>query len=695
MNSWILRLVMLLVTVLVSACNERGDTEAGSSSVSIETPDNFLQFLNDQDGRVLSPEWTQAYYSVVDPNEERRTLEAWKAKNGFGNCDDEFHIIFRDAKDLGYGRDMYACRYDSGSADFPEGRFAVFVRNFIVKVIDGDPTNYGPINVEAAIEADLSHHVGTNAIEFSPIDPDDPDSEKVAKFFTFTPEGEINFSADLDGRGERPMPQPCLLCHGSTLQPWDTEAVIAEANRTDLAGKRVGHPWDIPEVGQTIRSAKMNQLEVDSFDYSSLYSLWSRDNQEERFRRFNSYVRDTYVESARRDDTEQGHWCADFAIELALGRYGATPDPVNPNIPCGDQNQVTMSGTYQDDFVPTGWQPNASRPEGVDLLYKRVIEPHCISCHSLRGSSPGQRIGATNSIRAGNAINFNSYENFIGYADIIKDYVFRRGVMPLSLRNYLDFWDDPDEAPAILASFLPGFDLYTSNGRVLEPGRPVAKIGADRTVTSPVVLDASASVLAGSYKWTVVDSPDGSNPVIVYPTNAITLLTTNGAVVDGTYRVRLTVANALGADSAEIDIDVDSAMLPAQNDLTFYDDIRPILQDPPTATLGKREACANCHDSSSAPGSLSYKGIPVYYDDPAGAPSTPFDRNLYSDVLARVDLDEPENSILLRKPTREQHGGGVVLDLTDPTHYQTYNTILNWIRAGAPCGTDPMICPAP
>ncbi len=680
-----------LLLSLLAACNDTGDTDT-SSSITPETPDKFLEFLNDQQGQVYNPDWTTAYYEVVDPDRERRTLEDWKIKNGFGSCDDEFHIIFRDSKDLGYGRDMYACRYDADGIDpFGEGRFSIFVRNFVVKVLSGDPTNYGPINVEAAIEDDTRHHSGTNAIEFSPIDADDPDSDKVAKFFTFTPAGDLNISADLDGRGDKPMPQPCLLCHGATLLPWDTAAVIEEAGK--MPGIRA--PWDIPEVAHVLRSAKLNQLELETFDYSSLYPLWSRANQEERFRRFNQYVVDTYVDMSGRDKANPRHWCADFAIELGLGRYGAVADVAEL---CGAHNPVATDGLmYDEEFVPAGWQQTLSRPVGVDVLYKRVIEPHCISCHSLRGNAAGERVAAVASEQRGNAINFSSYENFIGYADIIKDYVYRRGAMPLSLRNYLEFWDNPDGAPAILASFLPGFDLYTTEGKVLAPGRPVAKPGVNRTVTSPVALDASASLYAGSYRWEVVEAPVGAIPVLSAPTAAQTLLTAGngaGGVVDGDYVVKLTVVNVLGIDSAVFTVTVDSGLTPAPSDLTFYSDIRPILQNAPDGLLSdKNAACTDCHNLASA-GSPLYQGLPVYYDTPVNDPMNPLaDRNLYQDVMARVDLVEPENSILVRKPTREEHGGGKVLDLSLPGHYETYNRILNWIRNGAPC--DSVTAPAP
>ncbi|MBQ0753472.1 MAG: hypothetical protein KBT87_03170 [Gammaproteobacteria bacterium] len=672
MKPLIRSLTLLVVFGLLAACNERGDTEESSNPVTVETPNSFLRFLNNQRDIVLSDDWTDAYYYVVDPYLERQTLAGWKAVNGYDNCDDELHIIFRDAKDLGYGRDMYMCKHEP-SSQFPAGRFAVFVRNFIVKVESGDPSNYGPINVEAAVEANLTYHVGTNAIEFSPLDPTDasPSAEKVAKFYTFTPAGNLNRSLDLDGRGKKPVPQPCLLCHGSTLLPWDTEAVMASAT-----------PWEFPDVQQTLRSAKYNQLELESFDYSTQHPSWSRGNQEERLRRFNNNIVDTYMEMAARDKTNPEHWCADFAIELSMGRYDADGEVDAPANSCDSYASVLYSGLYQEDYVPRGWRQTAERPEGVETLFKRVVEPHCISCHSLRGTAAGKRVTDTTPQRRGNAVNFASYEDFIGYADIIEEYVFRRGVMPLSLRNYLDFWDDPADKPALLASFLPGFDTYTASGAVIEPGRPRAKIGEDRIAVSPLTLDATPSKFASSYQWQLIEGPLGANAVFSSSRDARTLFSTD---MDGDYTVRMTIVNMLGVDRQDIVVTIDSSMSPTQNELNFYDDIRPILQQPDPSQTNKREACTNCHNSVIAPTSALYRGIPVYYDDAVDDPFDPTDRSLYRDVLTRVDLVEPENSILLRKPTRDQHGGGVVLDLDVPGHAATRATILNWIRGGALC----------
>lgn len=576
--------------------------------------------------RIHNTEWSKAYYRAVDPLNQRTTLEGWKSANDFG-VGDCLHVVFRDTKDLGYGRNMRACRK-------PGGDLAVMVQNYVVKVLPGDPDNYGPLNLDAALEEQSDHLLGTNAIEFTPMDPASPGSIRVAKFFTFNAAGQRIIEADLDGRGSKAMPQPCLVCHGASLLPLDADG-------------------ELPE--EALTSPKLNQLEVDSFEFAD-YGAFTRPDAEDELRRLNEFVHGTFQDMASRDDTLKGVWDADFAMEIAAGRYD------------NDFN----SGLYNEEHMPAGWQQTMARPEGVELLYKRVVEPHCIACHSLRGSLTGERVTAAIADREGNAVNFSSYEKFIGYSDMIIDYVYEQGVMPLSLRNYNSFWRDPDGAPALLASFLPGFDHYNSQGRVVEPGLPVARTGASRTLVSPAQLDGSASLFADTLQWEVLQAPAGdwslsdaesARPVLTAPT-------------DGLYRLRLTASNDRGTDSAEVELQVNSGMATVPGDLTFTDHVAPVLQ---SSSAGTREACTNCH----TPGALTYRGIPVFFTDSG---------TLYRDVMARVDLADPENSPLLRKPIREQHGGGVVIDRDDPDGRALYETLVNWIREGAVCG-DASYCP--
>ena len=583
--------------------------------------------------QIDSEAYANAYYELVDPNDERTTLADWKQVNGFDQ-DAGTHVVFRDTKDLGYGRDMYARRSDNGDLAF-------YVDNYVVILRPGDSANYGPLNLDAALAQDRERHTGTNAIEFTRLDPNDSNSPRVLKFFTFGPEDANGdqarlVKANLDGRGIKYMPTMCLVCHGGTMLPLNADGSFPQ---------------------QSVLTAKYNRLELNSFEYGDL-DYQTRAGQEANFKQMNQWIHQSYQEIVQRNPNTRGKWWGDFAVEIMEGHYGGA------NLP-GD--------TYQADAIPSGWQASATRPEGVELLYTEVIEPHCLSCHSLRGTEAGDRETTTvngETISLANAISFSSYEQFISYNDKIIEYVYRRGVMPLSLRNYEQFWDDPNGAPTRLASFLSGFDVFNSNREVVEPGLPYARPGENRRSQSPVQLNGLGSLFSVSYQWQVTDAPVGSTYSFSDASNVSPVFTGD---TDGTYELTLTVSNGLGSHSETMDLTIDSQGQD-QTALNFVDDIRPILG---SDTLAK---CSNCHNPTTG-----RQGIPVYYDD-----NNP---NLYLDVLARVNLAVPGDSLLLLKPTQQQHGGGLQIFRNNVTGEAEYQTLLNWIQEGAVCGTDANFCP--
>jgi hypothetical protein len=579
-----------------------------------------------------SQAYAEAYYDLVDPNDERTTLADWKRTNGFDQGG-VTHVIFRDTKDLGYGRDMYARMTE-------EGGLAFYVDNYVVIFQEGSSANYGPLNLDAALAQDRDRHIGSNAIEFSRLDPNDPDSPRVLKFFTFLPENRDGvqqriLKANLDGRGIKHMPTMCLVCHGGTLLPLNEDGTFPE---------------------QSMLTAKFNRLEVDTFEYGDETGQ-TRADQEASLKRLNEWMLNAYQEIDARSVNTRGKWWGDYAIELMEGHYGGSG----------------MPATQYQSSVPAGWQATDSRPEGVELLYTEVIEPHCVSCHSLRGTEAGNRetvLVDGELISLANAISFSSYEQFISYNDKIIEYVFRRGVMPLSLRNYEKFWEDPEGPPSRLASFLTGFDVFNDAREVEAPGKPFARPGENRQARSPVQLTGSESLFSDRYQWEVIDAPVAASYSLSSDTALSPVFTTD---TDGEYEIQLTVSNSSGAsDTESFILTIDSQGID-QSALTFVDDIRPILGSDSLLL------CSSCHN-----GTTGRQGIPVHYDD-----ANP---NQYRDVLARVNLAAPQDSLLLLKPTQVQHGGGIQIDRTTTDGETRYQTLLNWIREGAVCGNDANIC---
>ncbi|MBL4880498.1 MAG: hypothetical protein JKX82_04145 [Oleispira sp.] len=600
---------------------------AGSHEVSLNLNSKLTSSLK----------YAQAYYAAVDENNERTTLSAWKTKNGFDQGFD-VHVIFRDTKDLGYGRDMYGRKNADGS-------LAIYVNNFVVKQGESNPANYGPLNLLAATDQNFDYHLGSNAIEFSLQNEADPQSDKILKFFTFAAQDSNQeqvriTSADLDGRGIKHMPSMCFSCHGGTALPISS---TGEFNPLSLA------------------SAKLNQLDVNSFEFLDS-GVFSQGNQEAGIKLINQWIRDSYQQLDNNDPLRKGYWSSLFAQQLANQRYG---------------DADFMSNSYQTEQVPNGWTQNISRPEGVENLYLQVIEPHCISCHGLQGYKAGDdsivdpvMINGEDVI-LGNAINFSSYEKFISYSELIIDYVYRRGVMPLSLRNSERFWQPPYSAPALLASYLPNFDVLNELAEIQPPGLPVARIEAKRISASPLILHGGASYFSQAYQWQVISGPAEHQATISGEQVKQAQLTSD---LDGDYVIRLTVSNDKGSHSTEQVIRLDSQNKAAA-ELNFISDIKPLLQ----SQLFNLRTCQSCHDPD-----VGIDGIPIHYDDT--------NTELYWDVRARINFSAPMDSLFLQKPTRLQHGGGVRIELDTELGLQSYSTLLSWILNGAPCGDDEVLC---
>jgi len=582
-----------------------------------------------QSSQVNSAVYAQAYYKAVDPFDERTTLADWKNTNEFTSGADQ-HIVFRDEFDLGYGRDIYAkVRTDGG--------FSFYVDNYVVQLSPGDVSTYANLSIDAAIAADTEYHIGSNAIEFSPIDSNDANSDRIVKMFTFAPKDnsgiqQRTLSIDMDGRGEKFMPTVCLVCHGGILYPLNEDGSFPE---------------------QSLISGKFNILNPEHFAFKDIDGL-SKSAQQPAIKVMNQLIHQSFSQMNARNQAELGHWNGEFAMSLGTIPYSAD----------------FSEEVYNQTAIPQGWLQNINRPDGVQRLYQEVIKPHCIACHSLRGNNAGENVLSLvngDEVALANAINFSSYEKFISYNDEIIKLVYQQGRMPASLLNFQRFWKNPDAAPTLLASFLNNFDAFDNDGAISVPKKPVAVIALKRSSASPVTLNASASYLANNFQWTIINSPLESNASLSVNTGETTVLSGD---IDGEYQIELIASNSNGLqDNKLVTITLDSQLYSSTEQLTFANDIEPILG----------ENCTGCHASES-----SYVGIPVYF--------TTSSENLYKNVLARINLHDPENSLLLIKATRKQHGGGIIFDRDIAANERDYQTLLNWIALGAPCGENLLVC---
>lgn len=568
--------------------------------------------------KVDGESYSNAYYDAIDPANERSNLATWKAKNGFNSgTGTTITATFRDVNDLGYGRHITARKNANGTMAF-------VVENYLVNVSTDSSANYSALNLDAAVLRAKKFHVGTNAIEFSPqVDGGDV-ADSIVKFYTFLPgatdaRSTRRNSIDMDGRGAKSVPNVCLSCHGGRVLPQNKDGSF-----NSLA----------------LSSAKLNLLDIDSFEPPNKVAF--TDAELAVLKEINNYIASSYPITKT-----VGEWDGSYALDVAQGRV--------------------VSG-----FVPQGWrddtiwvQDNAKKnPPGTALLYKQVIEPHCYSCHSLQGtssSSAGDDFMST-------AVNFSSYEKFKQFEDEIVEYVYRRGNMPLSLRNYERFWLDSAGAPTLLASHLTTYDIKDASGNrvVRKPGMPFAKAGVDRVAASPVSLNGGGSLLASTYQWSVVSSPSGALTSFTAPNS---VQTSFAATMTGHYELQLTVTNSLGSSSDTISLNISSVLASGHKLYSFNTDIRPILGS--DTNSGK---CTQCHSEGATP------LTPVFYTDAGRSAANA--SSLYSDVMARVNLNDPENSLILQKPAGKNHVGGIISGFASSADLD-YQTLLNWIREGA------------
>ena len=180
----------------------------GASVLAISTPlsRDFLTFFGGVQTTLAD---AAGYYDRIDPDRRKATLADWLAANRWGidmPGSREVTAVYGNELDLGFGRRMHL-REDVYGVSY-------YVENFA--------------DAEAALAQDGL--LATVAMEFSA-----RTGERFAAFYAFGPDGARIDAIDLDGRGEKPIPEMCLTCHGGR---W----------RTDTADLGAGFIPFIPEA---------------------------------------------------------------------------------------------------------------------------------------------------------------------------------------------------------------------------------------------------------------------------------------------------------------------------------------------------------------------------------------------------------------------------------------------------------------
>jgi mono/diheme cytochrome c family protein len=644
--------VALLITLLAGCGGGNNANDINPSAVPLSAftgPNNFLTFPNpllNASGvpEIDSGEYTDAYYAAVDPSNERDTYAKWKALNGFDSgAGQQITVVVGDSRDLGYGRLITARKNVDGSMAFS-------VRNYLVPAAAG--YGYSTLNLDAAVARDDRWYIGASNIEFS---PGPNGGAPFTKFFFFAPDGSRARAVNLDGRGAKYMPGPCISCHGGRGDP---------LTPPDSSGKRL-----FPLVHNSASltrgdvQARYHPLEPDSFEFST-QAGYTRADLEASIKTLNTWVLQSYplpfgtttptafAEDAGRRVANANEWQGIAASALIKDGYGGDGLP---------------NATYVD-ATPVGWSS-----VGQTTLYQNTVVPSCRVCHILRGAGSQSKNSLT-----GTDIDLGSYDKFNRYADQIKAHVIERGNMPLAKIHYEKFWATPTIYET-LANFLQGagHTVRDSAGSVFRPGRPIADAGPSRTVKQgATTLSGIASLFASQYQWTIASGPTGGATL----SNATSRDATFTATVDGTYVVELVVGDGTSTSAAsQVTIIVNNALTPVPSAIRFAD-IKPVLQ-----------TCVPCHVSTTVQTPLVYDNIDRNGDTVINATD---DSWLYAEVRGRINFTDAADSNLLLKPAGKHHGGNPAANTFQPGFDSSlapgavgrskYDLFLNWILNGAP-----------
>ena len=340
------------------------------------------------------------YYTSVDPDGLRTTFADFKSLHGFSAnpaapAAGEIVAQYANSGDLGFGRDMHCLKKTNGDVACYVTNYGFGYSNFVAGGGTDDQEDANAAGQRATVGS--SFEVATVAMEYSPIEHDTV-GDKVVKFFVykknFPSAGDYgrSISANLDGRGERPVPQLCMICHGG-LVPSQTGGVPAFGN-----------------AAQVKLNSRFVPFDHRFFTFPNNPTTLSRLDQEDDIKNLNEQIVNAAPPAAASDPIR----------EVINEMYsGGTSTTQNLNI-----------------TVP-GWVNGASAAAPNQAsFYQGVLAPACRTCHiaqafaQLQFNSSDKFLNVSNAVTAGNKL-------MLGTAQlrVCGDYV-----MPHALRTHDIFW---------------------------------------------------------------------------------------------------------------------------------------------------------------------------------------------------------------------------------------------------------------
>jgi hypothetical protein len=335
------------------------------------------QIMGDATGPHDTPASAQLYYDTVDPDGTRATFLGWLRETGFVARDrDTFswadlnttaaaHATYTNNYDLGFGRDMYARIVQCQPGVNPQLGQPLDVASIGKCDIAAVVINYA--SLEAATKK--LNPVLAVAMEYRAAPKSN--GKRFVQFYTFAPDlesGEFRRvrSANLDGRGEKYMPQVCTVCHGGTPGGVTNSAY---GSHGDGAVGATFLPWDLDSF---LFSDESGPNSDHSYTDQSQRANYTRSAQSEQLKKLNQLAYLTFEDQHITDRDR-------FALpkQLVEGWYGSADD--------GAQHRAFTNSTFDGSFTPSSW----SETPGSHDLYHEVFARNCRACHIAHMPPPG------------------------------------------------------------------------------------------------------------------------------------------------------------------------------------------------------------------------------------------------------------------------------------------------------------------
>jgi hypothetical protein len=462
-----------------------------ASATAIYSADALVAMSNGTTALYDTSASAHRYYATIDPNNAKTTLSDWLQANGFNPSATGYgadaQAIYTNNFDLGLGRDMYmkigAC--DAGFSASPVSQFGAqslpaTTAQTLAQLIghcDVAAVVVNYVGVQAA--AENINPIVAVAMEYS---AGPSGGARFVKFYVFGPDPRTGAmqritSVDLDHRGQKPVPQACVVCHGGVPA---TPSQLAAANPSVYPPAVMGGvdgdlnsgfiPWDLGTLLFSDTDPGFSQKSEDA----ALKAQYTEANQLTALKLLNVGAYLTFTDPNR------------FALdrELVEGWYGGSGLP----------RAYCDSSSCGGPFVPAGWQPGgtANNPADSATLYANVYAHSCRMCHALQAPAPGvdprtatgtdangANVPAACSAAAVNSgaatadqVPMGCYWEFANARNLAQR--VSAGIMPFARRTSDRLWVQPDGSTSAGATLQKHFAAQTPPLVIATPGTSIA-----------------------------------------------------------------------------------------------------------------------------------------------------------------------------------------------------------------------------